>query len=92
MMAETLDKTCSRTSSPQICIHILSRLLSKSASPSIKMNCIYQQDFIAVVPQKLTSPVKHQHTNYGNTFRLLINYRVHYTQEYRSIIKSRVTM
>lgn len=90
MMAETLEKT--RSSSLQICIPILSRQLSKSASTSITTNCIYQQDFIEAVPQKFTFPVKYQHTNYGNTFRLLINYRLHYTEEYRSIIKSQVTM
>lgn len=52
------------------------------------MNSIYQQYLIVVVPQKFTFPVKHHHTNYGNTFPFLINYRVHYTEEFKSLINS----
>lgn len=48
------------------------------------MNSIYQQYLIVVVPQKFTFPVKHHHTNYGNTFLFLINDRVCYTEEFTS--------
>lgn len=63
-------------------------MLPESVLPSVRMNSIYPQYLIVVVPQIFTFPVKYHHTNYGDTFPFLINYRVHYTEEFRSLINS----